>query len=129
MYRGVPRLRASGSLRWNNLSKAQLRRRASNSIAAVQDAFYSTKEIFERHKVIVRMVWLRYTINEHDNDGVIVLDGDNSGRRKIELVSGGTWGSTTEVGQREEGAMVGQEQRTWWRTEMTAEMVSASNAF
>ncbi|GER48231.1 3-hydroxydecanoyl-[acyl-carrier-protein]dehydratase [Striga asiatica] len=71
MYRGVPRLRASGSLIWNNLSKAQLRRRASNSIAAIQDTFFSTKEIFERHKVVftistsiasIATAWAGYTL-------------------------------------------------------------------
>ncbi|CAA0837096.1 Unknown protein [Striga hermonthica] len=71
MYRGVPRLRASGSLIWNNLSKAQLRRRASNSIAAIQDTFFSTKEIFERHEVVftistsiasIATAWAGYTL-------------------------------------------------------------------
>ncbi|KAL3615288.1 hypothetical protein CASFOL_040949 [Castilleja foliolosa] len=71
MYRGVPRLRASSSLIMNNLTVAQLRRKASNSIAAVQDTFYSTKDIFERHKVVftistsiasVATAWAGYTL-------------------------------------------------------------------
>ncbi|KAL6536836.1 hypothetical protein OROHE_012420 [Orobanche hederae] len=73
MYRGVPRLRASGSSILNNLTVPQLRIKASNSLAAVQDTFYSTKEIFERHKVVftistsiasVATAWAGYTLRE-----------------------------------------------------------------
>ncbi|KAL0301757.1 UNVERIFIED_CONTAM: hypothetical protein Sradi_6452500 [Sesamum radiatum] len=52
MYRGIPRLRASGSSIMNYLTVAELRRKALNSLSAVQDTFYSTKDIFERHKVV-----------------------------------------------------------------------------
>lgn len=43
MYKGIPRLRASGSSIMNYLTVAQLRRKAMNSLSAVQDTFYSTK--------------------------------------------------------------------------------------
>ncbi|KAK6141180.1 hypothetical protein DH2020_025063 [Rehmannia glutinosa] len=71
MYRGVPRLRASSSSIMNYLTVAQLRKKASNSVAAVQDTFYSTKDIFERHKVVftistsiasVATAWAGYTL-------------------------------------------------------------------
>ncbi|KAK4420560.1 hypothetical protein Salat_2006400 [Sesamum alatum] len=71
MYRGIPRLGASGSSIMNYLTVAQLRRKASNSLSAVQDTFYSTKDIFERHKVVftistsiasVATAWAGYTL-------------------------------------------------------------------
>ncbi|KAL0405300.1 UNVERIFIED_CONTAM: hypothetical protein Slati_3843900 [Sesamum latifolium] len=71
MYRGIPRLRASGSSIMNYLTVAELRRKASNSLSAVQDTFYSTKDIFERHKVVftistsiasVATAWAGYTL-------------------------------------------------------------------
>ncbi|KAL3624666.1 hypothetical protein CASFOL_031334 [Castilleja foliolosa] len=73
MYRGIPRFRASSSSIINNLTVAQLRRKASNSIAAVQDTFYSTKDIFERHKVVftistsiasVATAWAGYSLRQ-----------------------------------------------------------------
>ncbi|GFQ04795.1 hypothetical protein PHJA_002623500 [Phtheirospermum japonicum] len=57
----------------NNLTVALLRRKASNSIAAVQDTFYSTKDIFERHKVVFTIstsiaslatAWAGYTFRQ-----------------------------------------------------------------
>ncbi|KAL0327983.1 UNVERIFIED_CONTAM: hypothetical protein Scaly_2230900 [Sesamum calycinum] len=71
MYRGIPRLRASGSSIMNYLTVAELRRKALNSLSAVQDTFYSTKDIFERHKVVftistsiasVATAWAGYTL-------------------------------------------------------------------
>ncbi|KAH6796005.1 hypothetical protein C2S51_036991 [Perilla frutescens var. frutescens] len=51
MYRSIPRLRASGSSIMNYLTVPQLRRKAMNSLSAVQDTYSSTKDLFERHKV------------------------------------------------------------------------------
>ncbi|KAG8364555.1 hypothetical protein BUALT_Bualt18G0009300 [Buddleja alternifolia] len=72
MYRGIPRrLRGSGSSIMNNLTVPQLRRKALNSWSAVQDTFFSTKDIFERHKVVftistsiasVATAWGGYTL-------------------------------------------------------------------
>ncbi|XP_059663907.1 triacylglycerol lipase 2-like [Cornus florida] len=45
-------LRSSGSSIIGHLSVPQLRKKVSNSVSAVQDTFFSTKEIFESHKVV-----------------------------------------------------------------------------
>lgn len=47
MYRNLPRLRASGSSIMNSLTASQLRRKALNSLSAVQDTFSTTKVNFE----------------------------------------------------------------------------------
>ncbi|KAL3849016.1 hypothetical protein ACJIZ3_010898 [Penstemon smallii] len=74
MYRGIPRLRASGSSLKNYFTLPQLKRKASNSLSAVQDTYYSTKDIFERHKVVftvstsiasVLTAWAGYTIRHY----------------------------------------------------------------
>ncbi|KAI3465604.1 hypothetical protein Pfo_022267 [Paulownia fortunei] len=79
MYKGIPRLRASGSSITNYLTVAQLRRKALNSLSAVQDTFYSTKDIFERHKVVftictsiasVATAWAGYTLRHHHESRV-----------------------------------------------------------
>ncbi|PHU12126.1 hypothetical protein BC332_19056 [Capsicum chinense] len=43
MYRGLQRFRTSGSSIVNRLTVPQLRRKASNSLSAIQDTYYSTK--------------------------------------------------------------------------------------
>ncbi|KAK4492823.1 hypothetical protein RD792_000148 [Penstemon davidsonii] len=78
IYRGIPRLRASGSGSGSSLANyftlPQLKRKASNSWSAVQDTYYSTKDIFERHKVVftvstsiasVLTAWAGYTIRHY----------------------------------------------------------------
>ncbi|PIN09135.1 hypothetical protein CDL12_18287 [Handroanthus impetiginosus] len=77
MYRRIPRLRTSSSSIMNFLTVAQLRRKALNSLSAVQDTFYSTKDIFERHRVVftistsiasVATAWAGYTLRHlHDS--------------------------------------------------------------
>ncbi|KZV31376.1 hypothetical protein F511_05480 [Dorcoceras hygrometricum] len=49
----MPRFSASGSSIIRRLTVPQLRRKALDSWAAVQDTFYATKEIFESHKVVL----------------------------------------------------------------------------
>lgn len=46
MYRGLQRFRTSGSSIVNRLTVPQLRRKASNSLSAIQDTYYSTKVLF-----------------------------------------------------------------------------------
>jgi hypothetical protein len=47
------RLRSSGTSIWGNLVSApQLKRKALNTWAAMQDTYLSTKDIFERHRVV-----------------------------------------------------------------------------
>ncbi|XP_075670736.1 triacylglycerol lipase 2-like [Castanea sativa] len=68
----MQRLRSSGSSIWGNLvSTPRLKRKASNSWAAVQDAFFSTKDTFERNKVVftvgtsiasVATAWIGYSL-------------------------------------------------------------------
>lgn len=71
IYRGLRRFRTSGSSIVNRLTVPQLRRKASNSWSAIQDTYYSTKDIFERHKVVftistsiasVATAWFGYTL-------------------------------------------------------------------
>ncbi|XP_031126470.1 uncharacterized protein LOC116028791 [Ipomoea triloba] len=61
MYNRIPiyrslrlpqRFRTTGSSILSYLAAPQLRRKAQNSWSAVQDTFYSTKDIFERHRVV-----------------------------------------------------------------------------
>ncbi|KAK4369375.1 hypothetical protein RND71_013167 [Anisodus tanguticus] len=70
IYRGIQRFRTSGSSIINRLTVPQLKRKAYNSWSAVQDTYYSTKDIFERHKVVftistsiasVATAWFGYT--------------------------------------------------------------------
>ncbi|KAL0001593.1 hypothetical protein SO802_015374 [Lithocarpus litseifolius] len=68
----MQRLRSSGSSIWGNLvSTPRLKRKASNTWAAVQDAFFSTKDTFERNKVVftvgtsiasVATAWIGYSL-------------------------------------------------------------------
>ncbi|XP_010323852.1 uncharacterized protein [Solanum lycopersicum] len=71
IYRGLKRFRISDSSIVNRLTVPQLKRKASNSWSAIQDTFYSTKDIFERHKVVftistsiasVATAWFGYTL-------------------------------------------------------------------
>ncbi|GMP66699.1 hypothetical protein CsSME_00026951 [Camellia sinensis var. sinensis] len=48
----MQRLRTSGSSIIGQLALPQLKRKALNSWSAVQDTYYSTKDIFEGHKVV-----------------------------------------------------------------------------
>ncbi|KAH9604677.1 hypothetical protein KSS87_001786 [Heliosperma pusillum] len=68
----IGRLRAFKSSVW----RSELKKRASNSWSAVQDTFYSTKDTFERHRVVftigtslasVATAWIGYTLRHlHD---------------------------------------------------------------
>ncbi|KAL8511256.1 hypothetical protein ACS0TY_017893 [Phlomoides rotata] len=73
MYRGIPRLRASGSSIVNYLSVPQLRRKVKNSLSAAQDTFFTVKDVFERHKVVftistsiasVATAWAGYSLRQ-----------------------------------------------------------------
>ncbi|KAK4577160.1 hypothetical protein RGQ29_027607 [Quercus rubra] len=71
----MQRLRSSGSSIWGNLvSSPRLKRKASNTWAAVQDAFFSTKDTFERNKVVftvgtsiasVATAWIGYSLRHY----------------------------------------------------------------
>ncbi|KAL7142308.1 hypothetical protein ABFS83_08G115400 [Erythranthe nasuta] len=69
--RTISRLRASGSSIANHQILTQFKTKASNSFSAVQATFYSTKDLFERHKVVftistsiasVATAWAGYTL-------------------------------------------------------------------
>ncbi|KGN47006.1 hypothetical protein Csa_020634 [Cucumis sativus] len=70
----MQRLRASGTSIVSSISAARLKRKAVNSWTAVQDTFYSTKDVFERHKVVftvgtsvasVATAWIGYTLRHY----------------------------------------------------------------
>lgn len=71
MYRGMNRFRGSGSPVYRYLTLPQMRRKVSNSWSAMQDTYFSTKDIFERHKVVftiatsiasIATAWIGYTL-------------------------------------------------------------------
>nr|XP_027060704.1 triacylglycerol lipase 2-like [Coffea arabica] len=71
MYRGMNRFRGSGSSVYRYLTMPQMRRKVSNSWSAMQDTYFSTKDIFERHKVVFTMAtsiasvataWIGYSL-------------------------------------------------------------------
>jgi lysosomal acid lipase/cholesteryl ester hydrolase len=47
----MQRLRNLGSIS-NSISAANLKRKSRNSIAAIQETFHSTKDTFERHRIV-----------------------------------------------------------------------------
>lgn len=70
----MQRLRASGTSIVGSISAARLKRKAVNSWTAVQDTFYSTKDVFERHRVVftvgtsvasVATAWIGYTLRHY----------------------------------------------------------------
>ncbi|KAF4348895.1 hypothetical protein CsatB_027263 [Cannabis sativa] len=71
------RFRASRTSVSGSAAVAQLRKKAFNSWAAIQDTFFSTKDIFERHRVVftvgtsiasVATAWLGYSLRHlHDS--------------------------------------------------------------
>ncbi|BFG26032.1 hypothetical protein CerSpe_123060 [Prunus speciosa] len=67
----MQRLRGAGTVISRSLPVTQLRKKAFRSWAAVQDTFFSTKDIFETHKVVftvgtsiasVATAWFGYTL-------------------------------------------------------------------
>ncbi|XP_021735262.1 triacylglycerol lipase 2-like [Chenopodium quinoa] len=70
------RLRTLKSSIWRLVGMPELKKRASNTVSAVQDTYFSTKDTFERHKVVftvgtsiasVGTAWLGYTFRHvHD---------------------------------------------------------------
>ncbi|KAM7492381.1 hypothetical protein LguiA_035302 [Lonicera macranthoides] len=67
----IRRLRTSGSSIIGYLSAPQIKKKALNSWSAVQDTYFSTKDTFERHKVVftistslasVATAWFGYTL-------------------------------------------------------------------
>lgn len=72
----MQRLRTSGSSIVGYLAVPHIKRKALNSWSAVQDTYYSTKDTFERHKVVftistslasVATAWFGYTLRHlHD---------------------------------------------------------------
>ncbi|KNA20587.1 hypothetical protein SOVF_050990 [Spinacia oleracea] len=72
----LQRLRTLKSSVWRSVGMPELKKRASNSWCAVEDTYYSTKDTFERHRVVftvgtsiasVGTAWLGYTFRHlHD---------------------------------------------------------------
>ncbi|XP_021724563.1 uncharacterized protein LOC110691899 [Chenopodium quinoa] len=72
----LQRLRTLKSSIWRSVGMPELKKRASNTVSAVQDTYFSTKDTFERHKVVftvgtsiasVGTAWLGYTFRHvHD---------------------------------------------------------------
>uniref|UniRef100_A0A7C9DTR2 Triacylglycerol lipase n=2 Tax=Opuntia streptacantha TaxID=393608 RepID=A0A7C9DTR2_OPUST len=48
----IQRLRTIKTSVWRSVGMPELRKRAANSWSAVQDTYYSTKDTFERHRVV-----------------------------------------------------------------------------
>ncbi|KAF7815071.1 triacylglycerol lipase 2-like protein [Senna tora] len=73
----MQRFRRSGTSILGSLSAPNLRRKAQNSWAAMQDTFFSTKDTFERHRVVftvgtsiasVATAWIGYSLRHlHDS--------------------------------------------------------------
>ncbi|XP_052178530.1 uncharacterized protein LOC127792175 isoform X1 [Diospyros lotus] len=73
----MQRLRTSRSSIMGSLAVPHLKRKALNSWSSVQDTFYSTKDVFERHRVVftvgtsvasVATAWIGYTMRHlHDS--------------------------------------------------------------
>lgn len=75
----MQRLRRSGTSILGTIAIPSLRRKALNSWAAVQDTYFSTKDIFERHKVVftvstsiasVLTAWMGYSLRHHHESKV-----------------------------------------------------------
>ncbi|XP_054790089.1 uncharacterized protein LOC129295579 isoform X2 [Prosopis cineraria] len=67
----MQRLRSSGTSILGSFSAPNVKRKAQNSWAAVQDTYFSTKDTFERHRVVftvgtsvasVATAWIGYTL-------------------------------------------------------------------
>ncbi|XP_057953058.1 uncharacterized protein LOC131147584 [Malania oleifera] len=67
----MQRLRSPGTSIFGSLAMPQLKRKALNSFAAVQDTYFSTKDIFEKHRVVftvgtslasVATAWIGYSL-------------------------------------------------------------------
>ncbi|KAI9090126.1 hypothetical protein K1719_028822 [Acacia pycnantha] len=73
----MQRLRSSGASILGSFSAPNVKRKAQHSWAAVQDTFFSTKDTFERHRVVftvgtsvasVATAWIGYTLRHlHDS--------------------------------------------------------------
>ncbi|XP_022944501.1 uncharacterized protein LOC111448941 isoform X1 [Cucurbita moschata] len=72
----MQRIKASGISIVSSISAARLKRKAVNSWTAVQDTFYSTKNVFERHRVVftvgtsiasVATAWFGYSLRHYHN--------------------------------------------------------------
>lgn len=70
----MQRLKASGTSIIRSIAVPRLKRKAVNSLTAVQDTFYSTKDVFERHRVVftvgtsiasVATAWFGYTLRHY----------------------------------------------------------------
>ncbi|GAV62433.1 Abhydro_lipase domain-containing protein [Cephalotus follicularis] len=70
----MQQLRSRGSSLLSTLAVPQLKKKALNSWVAVQDTYFSTKDIFDNHKVVftvgtsiasVVTAWIGYTIRHH----------------------------------------------------------------
>lgn len=67
----MQRLRSSGTSIFGSMAVPRLKKKALDSFSAVQDTFFSTKDIFERHKVVftistsiasVGTAWIGYSL-------------------------------------------------------------------
>ncbi|XP_028794684.1 uncharacterized protein LOC114750277 [Neltuma alba] len=73
----MQRLRSSGTSILGSFSAPNVKRKAQNSWAAVQDTFFSTKDTFERHRVVftvgtsiasIATAWMGYSLRHlHDS--------------------------------------------------------------
>ncbi|PKU70749.1 uncharacterized protein LOC110108253 [Dendrobium catenatum] len=61
------------------LAPANLKRKASNSFSAIQDTYFSTKEVFESHRVVftigtsiasILTAWAGYSLRQHHHSNV-----------------------------------------------------------
>ncbi|CAI9090137.1 OLC1v1024840C1 [Oldenlandia corymbosa var. corymbosa] len=76
MSRNLNRLRSSGSSVYQYFTMPQIRRKAAHSWSAWKDTYFSAKEIFENHKVVITVAtsfasvatgWIGYTLRHlHD---------------------------------------------------------------
>lgn len=75
----MQRLRSRGTSILGSLGVPQVKKKAANSWAAVQDTYFSTKDTFERHKVVftvgtsiasVATAWIGYSIRHYHDSKV-----------------------------------------------------------
>ncbi|KAL5794188.1 hypothetical protein ACOSP7_002782 [Xanthoceras sorbifolium] len=75
----MQRLRSRGTSLFGSIAVPQIKKKAVNTWGAVQDTYFSTKDIFERHRVVftigtsiasVATAWIGYSIRYHHQSKV-----------------------------------------------------------
>ncbi|KAI9177339.1 hypothetical protein LWI28_013845 [Acer negundo] len=75
----MQRLRSRGTSLFGSIAAPQIKKKAVNTWGAVQDTYFSTKDIFERHRVVftvgtsiasVATAWIGYSIRYHHQSKV-----------------------------------------------------------